>query len=480
MGDHKGPPRNRPGARRAVPLLLIFFFLFSGCKTAAPLIKPAAKEGGEVYLYLQPFPQEAERVRFKLLTVSAINADGREYPLTLRLTELSGQNAKRQRLLASAGLPPGRYAGFSFQIKDAYIRVEEGEAALAVSQEPVKIDHPFAVTKNRALTLWAEFKYKESVTGGAVLSPVFSLFIPHRPPAGLLGYVTNRGSDNITVFDKKTGEVVSVLPLSNGPGSIVVSRTLNRAFVAVPDEDAVAVIDTATLSIINRVRLNAGDLPRQLALTPEGDLLLAANTGSDTLSIIDAVALAERARVSVGDGPDSVILDRTGRRAYVFNTNSNTISVLDISAVSVLATIPTESGPLRGQLNRSGDRLYIIHSWSPYLIAIEPLSRRALIREFVGIGARAMKVDASTDLLYLGVANGKDITIYDPLSLIPIEFIKTGGSTSYMTIDGEENNLHILVPERKLLMIVNLVSKKTIAEIDVGEDPYWVTMVGER
>jgi hypothetical protein len=29
-------------------------------------------------------------------------------------------------------------------------------------------------------------------------------------------------------------------------------------------------------------------------------------------------------------------------------------------------------------------------------------------------------------------------------------------------------------------MVVNLVSKKVIAEFDVGEGPYWVTMMGER
>jgi hypothetical protein len=44
----------------------------------------------------------------------------------------------------------------------------------------------------------------------------------------------------------------------------------------------------------------------------------------------------------------------------------------------------------------------------------------------------------------------------------------------------EENNLYLVNPELKRLMASNLVSKRTVYEIDVGEEPYWVTVMGER
>lgn len=50
----------------------------------------------------------------------------------------------------------------------------------------------------------------------------------------------------------------------------------------------------------------------------------------------------------------------------------------------------------------------------------------------------------------------------------------------YMTIDGEENNLYIVNSETNTVKIFNLISKKMVAEFDVAESPYWVTMMGER
>jgi hypothetical protein len=49
-----------------------------------------------------------------------------------------------------------------------------------------------------------------------------------------------------------------------------------------------------------------------------------------------------------------------------------------------------------------------------------------------------------------------------------------------MTIDNEQNNLYLVNSGKKTVMVVNLVSKKMIAELDVGEEPYWVTLMGER
>jgi hypothetical protein len=49
-----------------------------------------------------------------------------------------------------------------------------------------------------------------------------------------------------------------------------------------------------------------------------------------------------------------------------------------------------------------------------------------------------------------------------------------------MTIDGQENNLVMINPGTKTLMGSNLISKKMVFTVDVGESPYWVTVMGER
>jgi len=96
------------------------------------------------------------------------------------------------------------------------------------------------------------------------------------------------------------------------------------------------------------------------------------------------------------------------------------------------------------------------------------------------MGMESIKVDTNTNLVYLGRKNDTMVEAYEPFSFVPLDFINTGGGISYMTIDGEGNNLHMVNPGMKTLIGANLISKKTVFIIDVGESPYWVTVMGQR
>ena len=442
--------------------------------------KPDLEEDGEVFLYVNPFPQEAERLRFNLIGVSALKGDGREFPLSIFLLEFKSVEMKRQRLMASGRLPPGRYIGLSFMVKEAHLRGEEGEAALLVPVEPFMVDFPFSISRKEALLLSLEFKYKESIKRGFSFRPIFSIFKPDRPVSDLVGYVANYGSSNITVFDKKAMQVVGVIATGRGPRGMALDQISRKAYVALSGHDAVEVIDVAAGRVTNRVRLNTGDNPRELALTPDGSLLLTVNTGSDTVSVIDTVPFIEVDRIRVGDGPVSILMGRNGRRAYAFNTFSNSISVIDLATRSIAGIVSTEREPVRGQFNRSGDRLYVIHEGSSYMTVIDPFTLSALRRIFVGRGTGSIKIDTDTDLVYTGKRQDPTVEIFDPFSDIPVDSIRADGGITYMTIDGEENNLYLVIPGSRTIKVISLISKKTVYEIDVGEGPYWVTLMGER
>ena len=455
-------------------------FALVGCQAATSRLRPPLEEEGEVYLYIQPYPQEAERLRFSIEGMSAVSDDGREFPLEVSLREIRPNDLRRQRLLASGKVPPGLYTGFSLKAKKAILKGEEGEAELLVPDQPARTDFSFNVIRKRAYIILLTFKYEGSISGVSFI-PTFSAFVPAKPIISLAGYVTNTGSNNITVFDKRLGQAVGVIATGRGPVGMALDQRLRRVYVALSGEDAVEVIDVTMGEIINRARLSQGDRPQELALTPDGRLLLVVNAGSNTVSFIDANSFFELGRVNVGNGPHSILIDpNTGRRAYVFNTLSSTLSILDIPNRKIVTALSTDPSPLRGQFNRRGDRLYVIHELSNYLTVIDPSSLSTLRRFQVGIGATSIKVDNRTDLVFIGRKNDITTGVYDPLSFVPVDIIRTGGTIGYMTIDGEENNLYLVNEGKKSLMVNNLVRKKMVYEIDVGESPYWVVVMGER
>jgi DNA-binding beta-propeller fold protein YncE len=111
---------------------------------------------------------------------------------------------------------------------------------------------------------------------------------------------------------------------------------------------------------------------------------------------------------------------------------------------------------------------------------IDPVSQAVLKRVLVGAGVSALKSDPATDLLYLGRKGDPTVAVYDPFSLIQSDFLRTGEGASHLAIDGEENNLYVARPEGRSVSVLNLNKRRVIAEIDVGEEPSWVALMGER
>lgn len=454
--------------------------LLAGCGASLPQLRARPEGDGEVYLYLQPFPQEADRLAFDIGAIAARSHDGREFPLSVALAQVRGRDVKRQRLLAVGFLPPGDYAGFSLRIASASLKGEAGDSALLVPDTATTIDLPFNMGRRQGRVVAMLLKYAQSVNAGFGFSPEFAMFFPDKPPTNLVGLVANSGSNDITLFNKKSLQVYDVIVTGRGPAGVALDQRTRRAYVALSGDDGIDVIDIAAGNISDRIRLYPGDEPRELALTPDGRTLLSANTGSNTVSVIDADSRFEVTRIRVGNGPRSVTIEPTGRRAFAFNTLSNTISVLDIPTRSLITTIGVDSGPVRGQFNRRGDRLYAIQETSPYVVVINPSLLTTIGRFTVRSGVRSVKVDPNTDLVYLGKMRDVAVGLYDPFAFSPVGFVDAGSAIAQMTADGDENHLFMVNPDRKTVLVANLTSRRIVGEIDVGDNPYWVSMMGER
>ncbi len=461
-------------------IILLLSVLISGCQTLPSRLKQPLAENGELYLYLQPLPQEAERLDLSLLGIWAINKDGSEIPLKLALTELKGSEKQRQRFLASGRLPAGDYSALAYRLNKASLKTEDGSASLGIPDEVFRTEVLFTVKEQKALLITLTLNYKNSFSDEVTFRPVFLANVPGKPVPGLVGFVSNNEDNSLTVFDKQSMEVTGIIATGRGPKGIAINQQRRRAFVALAEEDAVEVIDISSGESLNRISLNPGDNPQEVALSPDGRTLLTTNAGSNSVSIVDADSLYETGRINVGDGPSSALIDPSGKRAFVFNTLADSISVIDLPNRSIVTTLVTEPWPVRGQFNRQGNALYVIQKLSSYVTVINPNSLAVTKRNHVGIGAISIKVDSVNDQLYVGKQLENRLAAYDPFSFLPGDSIAAGQENAYLTIDGEGNNLCVLDPATRSLLFINLVSRKIVGRIDVGEAPHGVSLMGER
>jgi YVTN family beta-propeller protein len=441
-------------------LLLFLCVVLAGCQAGLTPPRGRLESEGGLYVYLQP-PRAAVDVRpMTIDDVTAVGRDGASVPLRVVLRDSDLRKLSRQRLLAAAAVPAGDYTALVLRTRPPGTPREQATSTTV----------PVAFSVRR----------REAEVIAVVPPPGVSAYVPERPTVGRLGFVSNSGSDDVTVFDKHSRQVVDVMATGRRPAGMALDQRGRRLYVALAEEDAVEVLDVMAGHAADRVRLTPGDEPVALALTPDGRVLLCANRSSNSVSLIDPVSRFEQARVAVGGGPGAITLDRTGRRAFVVNTQSNSISVVDVGGRAVVRTIPTEPGPVQTALNRRGDRLFVVHQASSYVIAINVNTLAPVGRFQVRDPMDAIEVDPGTEFVYLASARDLRVGVHDALSFGPVDFIDTGAGVTAIAVDAEENALYLVTPATNGVVVADRVSKRVAAEIDTGHRPVWVSVMGER
>jgi hypothetical protein len=461
---------------RAAAVLLT---LTSACAAlrAAPPVVPLG-DAAEVLVLLERLPREAERLSFSLDRVTLRRADGSEVPLELLGGEITAGGVAAQRFLARGRVPPGAYAGIALAVSAASLGEGEDRARLLVDPEPTRADLALHLVPGRATVVWLTLG-TAPVRAGHAFAPRFTAVLPPRtsPRSGL--YCTSAGWASVTVSDLRARLLTGVVAVPGAPRGVALDPVASRGYVALPREDAIELLDVAAGESLGRIRLLPGDGPADIALAADGTLVVV-NERSATVAFLDPASQSELARVRIGDDPSSLVLDRAGRRAFVTSRATATVTVIDVPNRAVLGTVATDPEPLRVALSRDGSRLHVVHRGSSDVLSFALPTLAPLARTYVGLGATTLRVDPRTDLIYLSRGGERRISVLDPLALQEIDRIDMPGAVSYMAIDDAENTLLALVPERRVILVLDLTSYRVLAELPVAADPYTFVFAGER
>jgi len=445
-------------------------------------VAPAVDPGSCVLaIYVKPLPPEARRLSLRLRGIAAQREDGATFPLELKLAELKGDAPSGQRLLAWGAVPPGNYTGFAITAAEASIQDEEGGRELTIPSEATPSSFPFRAEARRGMLALAELDALAARDAADAFVPAFALTKPSSLATGLVGAVASRAMNAVVLFDKVSGQPVKLIVVGRGPSGMAVDVVRRRLYVALTGDDAIATVDLLEPALLATSPLRAGDQPVSLALSQDGLTLLVANSGSSTVSLLDAssAVLTERTRVEVKSGPRYLAIDPSGNKAWVFSALDDTISVLAVPGGGLIGTIRSGGGPMRGDFGRAQARLYVIHQNSTYLDVVNTATLTVAQRVFIGAGASAIKVDPKTGRIYVGYKNSDRLDVFDPTGLLPIDHVEAGGGVSHLTIDSEGNNLCISLSSRGEVRLVRLVGKTVAARLEVP-DPVEAAIPGER
>ena len=111
-------------------------------------------------------------------------------------------------------------------------------------------------------------------------------------PGGRTGLVSNETPGTVSVINLRSGRRIRDVPVAfplGHPTAIAVDPAGPRAYVALSNADAVAVLDTRTMRVARVLSVRRpegiGASPVDVAVTPDGARLLVAESGTDAVSV---------------------------------------------------------------------------------------------------------------------------------------------------------------------------------------------------
>ena len=204
-------------------------------------------------------------------------------------------------------------------------------------------------------------------------------------PSGKMALVANRGDNSISVLsvDGTDVRIVDTIAMPDSVAHVMFTPDGKRALAVRFPAHKVSVLDIAGDKVsYNKVDLPTGQWPYNVVVTPDSKLALTSDNGGagssdgsvDTTSVIDLDANPPRIidRVVVGDGPEGLAMSPKGNLAVAailrgsnmkkafFHQDNGSLSILTIEGSKVTKTQDIEVGGLPEAVAFTPDGKYIL------------------------------------------------------------------------------------------------------------------------
>ncbi len=446
--------------------------------SAVPAAAPRAGHG-RVVVYLNGPAQSPLPVAFDLVSIEAVRADGTRAPVSTPPTTVNSlEIVGRQRLLAEGFVPYARYTGLALGIARARVRQEGRWTDLSVPTEGVVLPGEFEVRRGEASALFLTWDVGRAIEGEAFFRPAFAVEGRAQELRGVLAYVTNEAADTMSVIDRDTDRVVSVLEVGRGPKGVTVSTDATRAYVVNSAAHTLTVIDVNMGRVIHTTNLEVGAGASDIVVTPDGGTLYVSNTALSSVSAISATSFQLLRSVPVGLRPIFLAVVPNRPLLLAVNTASHDLSAIDTARNVVVATVPLDLQPSGVAVDAGGTQAFVSHLGSPRLSVVSLSSFRVVRTANAGAASSVLlDRDGNIGRVFLPQPRAPRLSVFNVTLNAEIGVVEVGAQPRDMALDTDREKLYVVNRGSNSVTVVDRNSQRVRATIQVGKGPYAIAIV---
>lgn len=143
-------------------------------------------------------------------------------------------------------------------------------------------------------------------------------------------YITNGGSNTVSVLDVVNLRQDRVIPVGVDPTGVAVNPKRNEIYVVNTGSNSVSVIDAQKKAVVATIPVK--QRPYFISVNAAGTRAYVANSGSNNVSVIDLGKRRAIATVGVGEAPGVAAISPDGKTLVVSNRLGGSVSIIDATA----------------------------------------------------------------------------------------------------------------------------------------------------
>jgi len=300
---------------------------------------------------------------------------------------------------------------------------------------------------------------------------------PQMPsPRAVLLFVSNSGSNYISIIDRSLERVVGAVTTGSRPMGMALNAAQDQLYVVNSGSRSVSVIDTAQFRLLTTFPLSGGIEPADMVFIPdafsiEGTLFIA-NRLSNDVAVVSTATRRLLKFIPVGSYPSHIAADIEKKEVYVSNERSNDLSIINAVDGTVVANVVVSRRPAGVSVGKG--RLHVFNEGSSTISIVSPSLRKVVgtlslasapRRGISGFGGRTFVASSSADT----------VTFLTP-SDVATNTISVAPGPTGLAVDESRNRLYITNYGDDAVSLVDPSGEKVVKKLFVGKSPYGIVL----
>jgi PQQ-dependent catabolism-associated beta-propeller protein len=295
-------------------------------------------------------------------------------------------------------------------------------------------------------------------------------------------YVTSEKDDAVTLIDLATLSVKGTIATCKR-GRHIQAMPDGKLMLACSNSNLADVIDPATNQSVRRFPL--GDDPEAFDISPDGKTIYVSKEDDGEVAFLDAATGKQLKTVKVGQEPEGVKVSADGKTLYVTSEVAGLVHAIDVASAKIIKNIAVAKRPRRMAFANGGKELWVTCELGAAVSIINTAdnSVAATIRfEVKGVRAEditpvgiTMSHDGKQAYVALGRSN--HVAFVDVASRKVTDLVLVGKRAWNVALDKSGKRLFVINGLSDDLTVVDVPGAKPIKTIPVGRAPYGVVVV---